>query len=123
MGYNTNRLDLTLADVVGTTPDVDLDDDLWLYADFDWVYDYADDPRPPYYHGIDLDADDPPIVTENLGYDPNEIILPFTGKVSMTAALGYRMDKACPYGCCRDRRLRHRRPKFNDKPKRKDHRQ
>jgi hypothetical protein len=109
-----------LAGWLGATPDAD-NDDLgydWDYGyDWEWDYCYYDEPEPE----PDYPDDEPEAPVYD--YTPDEWEhLPFTGKVSMTAALRYTMDKACPYGCCRDRRLRHRRPKFNVKPKRKDHR-
>lgn len=110
---------LTLADVIGSSYDWDYDDEPepWyrLYED----YDEPEELDWDLYNLLNFDMGEPE--DED---DPNEIVLPLIEKISPTAALGHRMAKPCPHGCCSDRRLRHRRrpPKFNVKPKRKDHR-
>lgn len=122
MGYNPNCLDLTLADVVGTDEgyrysESDHFDEGVYYDDF---YDEPDpeDDRPAYFHGLDVDEEAPaqPVYE----HDPHELVLPLRGKIGRDQ---HARHPTCPFGCCYSRNLRPRRhPKYNSKPKRKDHR-
>lgn len=122
-----DNLQGSLADVVGDTPEptfeLDLHDDWYLAIDEDWFYDEPHDPEFDYDLHADFEDEDeaPP---EDLGHDPYEH-LPFIGKISPAACLGYRVQRPgcrCCGGFMGVRRAWRRVPKFNDKPKRKDHR-
>lgn len=117
VGYDPNRIDASLADVVGDTPDRDdhlFDhDDWWLY---DLDYDCYEDDREPYYHGIDLEDDyDEELPEAHDVDDPHEIVMPKRESVNLAWAGNNRRYHTKRYkSACR--RV------DNSKPKRKDHR-
>jgi hypothetical protein len=113
-----DNLQGSLADVVGSTPDYDhYDEGLYYDLALDFDLDDFEDDRDAYFDGIDVDADDPEAPEIELGYDPREIIAPHRSGVSVARCLGIRCwdDSRC--------RAQYRHyPKYNSKPKRKNHR-
>lgn len=81
-----DNLQLTLADVVGSTPDLHLDepDDYLWWGDYDYDNDNDEDDRPAYYHGVSMDDDEAPEPEpEPEPDDPDEVILPLIQSVSV----------------------------------------
>ena len=97
MGYCLNRIDVSLADVITSEPehdDLDLDyaPFVWLAIDDDWQWDYEPDPLPdPDYRRYD-ELEQPVYDSEP---DPFEH-LPFIGKISPAACLGFRVMRHFP---------------------------